>query len=385
MKNQLFIVIAVMTLLTGCGEPTGPRQPGITIPTTELPEWETGKHGSFTLNAVGGTPPYTWAVTTGNLPAGLNIAPNGVISGIHVLAAGTSKSISPPFTITVTDAAGAAKTIRLTITVTEAPPKIEILTAVCTAGLPCNAQIANARGGTPPYTFQQDTFRQGTLPFGVVIGVDGRLTGSANRPGAYAFGVCVKDTAALSDCAQATLEIEEPKEPEMIMETWTAIFKGSYSALSPSNDCDAEFNYDYEMTFTVPGSLTKALEDASGEYFILSGYEGNGGVLGGIISVSRQSTVRTCKAVGGSVSNVPIKIGAGENTINIYSDEDYLPAYIELFREEGDKLFNLEFIDSFELEASSVSDTAISGTWKTRSHGKGTFILSKAQNFITFK
>ncbi len=214
MKNHLFIVVVAMILLTGCGGPAEPEQSGLTILTTELPEWETGKFGSFTLNAVGGTPPYTWTITAGNLPAGLNLAPNGVISGIHILAPGTSKSTSPPFTINVTDAAGATKTTQLSLTVTEAHPKIEILTAVCTAGLPCNAQIANARGGTPPYTFQQDTLRQGALPFGVVIGVNGLLTGTANKPGVYQFGVCVKDTVALLDCKQATLEVEETKELE---------------------------------------------------------------------------------------------------------------------------------------------------------------------------
>src|SRR3989344_2289692 len=154
MRNQLFIVFVAMILFVGCS-PTVPKQPGITVTTTDLPEWESGKPGSFTLNAIGGVPPYTWAVTGGNLPAGLT------------LASGTSKSISPPFTVNVTDAAGANKSAALTITVTEATPKIEILTAVCTVGQPCNAQIANAGGGTPPYTFQQDTFRQGTLPFGV--------------------------------------------------------------------------------------------------------------------------------------------------------------------------------------------------------------------------
>src|SRR3989338_5427794 len=217
MRNQLFIVFVAMILFVGCS-PTVPKQPGITVTTTDLPEWESGKPGSFTLNAIGGVPPYTWAITAGDLPAGLNLAPNGVISGIHILAPGTSKSISPPFTVNVTDAVGAAKTIQLTITVTEVPPKIEILTAVCTVGQPCNAQIANAGGGTPPYTFQQDSFRQGTLPFGVVIGVNGLLTGTANKLGVYQFGVCVKDTVALSDCAPATLEIEEPNEPKLEVE-----------------------------------------------------------------------------------------------------------------------------------------------------------------------
>jgi len=377
MRNQLFIVFVAMILFVGCS-PTVPKQPGITVTTTDLPEWESGKPGSFTLNAIGGVPPYTWAVTGGNLPAGLTLASNGVISGIHILAPGTSKSISPPFTVNVTDAAGANKSAALTITVTEATPKIEILTAVCTVGQPCNAQIANAGGGTPPYTFQQDTFRQGTLPFGVVVGVDGRLTGSTNQPGAYTFGVCVKDTVALSDCAPATLDIEESKEPEILMETWAGTLEGSYSTLSPSDDCDAEFNYDYKITFTVPGSLTKALEDTTGGDFILSGDEGNEGILVGSISVSKQSTEKTCKAVGGSVSYIPITIGAGESIINIYSNEDYLPAYIELYREEGDKLFDLEFIDSFELTASSISDVMIFGTWKTRSHGDGTFTMSKS-------
>jgi hypothetical protein len=69
----------------------------LTITTTSLPAATVGVAYSATLAATGGTPPYTWSIASGALPAGLTLAPStGQISGTAT-ATGTSS-----FTATVT-------------------------------------------------------------------------------------------------------------------------------------------------------------------------------------------------------------------------------------------------------------------------------------------
>lgn len=54
---------------------------GLTITTTQLPNAEQSVPYSATLSAAGGTPPYTWSLVSGALPAGLNLNTNGTIQG----------------------------------------------------------------------------------------------------------------------------------------------------------------------------------------------------------------------------------------------------------------------------------------------------------------
>ena len=74
-------------------------EPTLAITTTSLPAANIGVSYTASLVATGGVSPYTWAVTTGNLPAGLTLSSAGVISGTPT-AAGSST-----FTVTVTDSA----------------------------------------------------------------------------------------------------------------------------------------------------------------------------------------------------------------------------------------------------------------------------------------
>ena len=59
----------------------GPPPPPLTIATTSLPAATRGVPYTAQLQAAGGFPPYTWAVTDGALPAGLSLAADGTISG----------------------------------------------------------------------------------------------------------------------------------------------------------------------------------------------------------------------------------------------------------------------------------------------------------------
>src|SRR6266851_2710484 len=71
--------------------------PPLSIGTTTLPTGLTGTPYSTVLNASGGTPPYSWSISWGALPVGLNLGTGGAISGT------TTATGSFTFNVHVTD------------------------------------------------------------------------------------------------------------------------------------------------------------------------------------------------------------------------------------------------------------------------------------------
>ena len=53
----------------------------LTFITESITEFTAGLFQEFVLEASGGTPPYTFGITQGSLPDGLNFDSNGTISG----------------------------------------------------------------------------------------------------------------------------------------------------------------------------------------------------------------------------------------------------------------------------------------------------------------
>jgi MYXO-CTERM domain-containing protein len=105
----------------------------LTIVTQSLPDGFLPVQYTSSVQAVGGTAPYTWAVTTGNLPGGLSLeAGTGVISGVPTEAGVFT------FDVQVTDAANPAATDSrsLSITVHEEPPEPD-------AGVPGDGGTSN--------------------------------------------------------------------------------------------------------------------------------------------------------------------------------------------------------------------------------------------------
>jgi mono/diheme cytochrome c family protein len=78
--------------------------PPLGVSTASLPDGAVGAAYSQPLAATGGTAPYTWAVATGTLPAGLTLGTDGVVGGTPT-AAGPSS-----FSVRVTDSAVPAVT-----------------------------------------------------------------------------------------------------------------------------------------------------------------------------------------------------------------------------------------------------------------------------------
>lgn len=150
---------------------------GPTVSTASLPAGSVGTQYSQQLTATGGVGPYTWAVTTGSLPSGLNL-PADTIAGSPT-AAGTT-----PFTVTATDSCGRPGSKALSITI--GAPVIQITT---TSPLPA---------GTVGSAYQQDlaasgasaaaqwTLQSGTLPQGLALSNlpngAGRISGTPTDP-----------------------------------------------------------------------------------------------------------------------------------------------------------------------------------------------------------
>ncbi|WP_353063659.1 putative Ig domain-containing protein [Tunturibacter psychrotolerans] len=95
--------------------------PPLTITSSTLPSGTDGTAYSGTLQASGGTPAYTWSISTGSLPAGLTLAATtGVISGTPSVTGTTS------FTATVSDNGNPVQTksvsVSITLSAAQPPP-----------------------------------------------------------------------------------------------------------------------------------------------------------------------------------------------------------------------------------------------------------------------
>jgi hypothetical protein len=162
--------------------------PPPSITTSSLPGGTVDAAYSQSAGASGGTPPYTWSLASGSLPAGLNLSSSGVISGTPT-ASGTSS-----FGLRVTDAAGQSATRDLQIVIAAPAPAPTISTNALPSGTVSAeyAQSIAATGGTPPYSF---TLIAGTLPAGVSLAPNGNLTGTPSSAGTFDFTVRVTDGA----------------------------------------------------------------------------------------------------------------------------------------------------------------------------------------------
>jgi hypothetical protein len=168
------------------------------ITTSSLPNGTVGVAYSQTLAATGGTAPYTWAIASGTLPAGLGLSSSGVISGTPTTVGGPNS-----VTFQVTDSTSATATKTLSITINAAAPSIT------TSALPngtvgvAYSQTLAVTGDTAPYTW---TIASGTLPAGLSLSSSGVISGTptvAGGPTSITFQV----TDGTSATATKTLSI----------------------------------------------------------------------------------------------------------------------------------------------------------------------------------
>lgn len=160
--------------------------PELTISTTALPGATRDQAYSAALTASGGTQPYTWTLSAGSLPPGLQLAGGGTISGTPTAAGNFG------FTAQVADSGGRTATRQFGIHVAAPLSTLTIATTALpggTVGLSYSARVS-ATGGEPPYTW---TFSM-QAP-GLTGNRDGTITGTPSQAGTFQVTATVTDSS----------------------------------------------------------------------------------------------------------------------------------------------------------------------------------------------
>jgi len=170
------------------------------ITTAALPNATLNGPYSQTLAATGGTPPYSWSITSGALPSGLTLnASTGVISGTPTVMC------SGPFTVQVRDATNVTATRGLSLTVGRYLMITTVSLSTLVVGRPGSITLT-ATGDVMPYTW---SIISGALPAGLTLASGtGVISGTPTTLGSSTFTVQVQNAAGATDSAQLTIVVQ---------------------------------------------------------------------------------------------------------------------------------------------------------------------------------
>ncbi len=252
---------------------------GPTITTTTLPAGTVGASYSGKISASGGTAPYVFTRTSGNLPTSVDLTGAGSITGTPT-AAGTYT-----FTVTVADANGLTANQSYSVTIAAASSVLALAGGTLstgTVGVQYSAPIS-ATGGTAPYSY---TIASGMKPAGTDLSTGGLLTGTPTTANTYSFTVKATDAAGATASAIYSVEIDASASAALTLTTNVlpnGIVNANYNnTLSVSNGVAP---YTYKVTAgTLTGTvqlssagLLSGVPSAAGSYpFTVSFTDSNG-------------------------------------------------------------------------------------------------------------
>lgn len=177
--------------------------PPLDLITGALPNGQQGLQFNYQLAAVGGKPPYTWAIVSGALPVGLSLnQTSGVVSGAPA-AAGS-------FSVTVEVRDLESHTMRKALSLTVAPPSLSIETATLLEALKGSAfsYQPGAAGGKAPYTW---AVTSGALPAGLSLNANtGMISGTPSAIGTFAAAVTVRDQDGRTATGNVQIKVIDP-------------------------------------------------------------------------------------------------------------------------------------------------------------------------------
>jgi hypothetical protein len=224
----------------------------ITMP-SPLQAGAVGVFYSAQISVTPTTPPYTFSVSAGSLPAGLSLAqssanPTGVLSGTPTAAG------SFAFTVVAADGANHTASQRYTLVIGAAPITIAPATLPeGTLGTAYSQQLA-ATGGEGGYTF---SLGSGALPGGIKLSSSGLLSGTPTATGAFSFTVSVSDSRQVTVSQAYQLNISSSPLPTP---TITGVGTTAPPAQQPTLSVQIAQTYPTDLT----GTMTLAFASAVG-------------------------------------------------------------------------------------------------------------------------
>ncbi|MCX6460785.1 MAG: putative Ig domain-containing protein [Actinobacteria bacterium] len=287
-------------------------QPQLIITTDTLPTGATSTAYSTTLAATGGTS-YSWAVTSGSLPAGLTVTTGGVLSGTPTVA-GTST-----FTLSVTDNFGRTESKPMQLLVTASPPLAIVTTTLSdgTIGLGY-AQLLEATGGVGARTWSVSS---GPLPAGLILDSDGTLHGTPTSAGSTDFTVRV-DTATESATQSLTLVVN----PQLVITTDSLPDGATLAAYSTTLTATGGSPYTWVLTAgLLPAGLNLATDGT------ISGTPGGAGVASFTVTVTDNLGRTESKRFALGISQTP----ALTITTSALDEGEVDAAYTEMVQATG--------------------------------------------------
>ena len=210
----------------------------LAITTSSLPSGQVGVAYSTTLAASGGTTPYSWSITSGSLPAGLNLnASTGAITGTPTVAV-TSKAV----TFQAQDSGTPKQTKTANLTLTIAPATLAIITSSVPSGqvgVAYSTSLA-ASGGTTPYAW---SITSGTLPAGLSLNAStGTITGTPTA------------TVTNTPLTFQVQDSESPKQTKTVSLTLT--IAPATLAITTNSLPSGQINVAYSTTLAATGGTT---------------------------------------------------------------------------------------------------------------------------------
>lgn len=160
------------------------------IVTTALAPGTVGVPYAQSVVANGSYPPFSWRVSAGSLPPGLQLGGStGLVGGTPTLPSNFS------FTVEVNSSVGRTQTVALWIEVADPVSILPDALPEAVANQPYIVPLA-AGGGKGPFTFSLDS---GALPSGLALAAfSGHISGTALAPGDFAFTVRATDSQGRS-------------------------------------------------------------------------------------------------------------------------------------------------------------------------------------------
>jgi len=241
--------------------------------------------GDLAILESGGVAPFTWTVSSGSLPTGLNLSLSSDTSKASLIGTLSSPGCST-FTVQVTDAVGVSATSQsLNVAVVPAALKInapnlgEAFIDSSNNGIPYPPVSFLATGGVPPYSWSlpQASGGQSALPPGIALSSQGVVAGVPSASGLLqngGFGTY-----------STTIVVSDTQLP------YPATAQPSVSISVFASDSSCETGNESNLTSQAPYAFLLRGFDANGPVTIAGNFtvDGAGAMTGGVEDITRST------------------------------------------------------------------------------------------------